>query len=333
MPIQIIWGNDLNACDKHIQNIINQHVSKNWEVLNISKLNGDDPNQVIQALEEAQIPPFGEGARIIVLKNNPIFNNKNETLTIKFELNALSIPDSNFLILQNIQKPDARIKTSKFLKKLIQEGKALENSFSLPNIWDFDSQIKFIENIAKNKNICLEEGCGEVILSSVGMDSSRLNNELNKAILYIEAKSPKIEQAKNQKIKITLEDANTIFSDHQSNIFKIIDFIISNNISDSLNEINSLINQGEPALKLLSGLISQIRIHTIVLLLSNEKDTSKIAQLAGISNPKRIFFLRKKVSNCSPEYLINIMIKLLSIESLIKKGNNPINAFTENLLL
>ena len=333
MPIQIIWGNDINACDKHIQDIISKNVSKNWEVLNISKLNGDDPNQVIQALEEAQTPPFGEGARIVLLKNNPIFNNKNESLRIKFELNALNIPTSNFLILQNIQKPDSRIKTTKFLKKLIQQGKALEKFFSLPNIWDFDSQIRFIENIAKNKNIFLEEGCGEAILNSVGFDSSKLNNELNKLILYVESKNQKIENGNNQKIKITLKDVNTIFSDHQSNIFKIIDCIISNNIADSLNEINSLIHQGEPALRLLSGLISQIRIHTIVLLLSNEKDTSKIAQLAGVSNPKRIFFLRKKVLNCSPEYLINIMIKLLSIESLIKKGNNPINAFTENLLL
>ena len=35
---------------------------------------------------------------------------------------------------------------------------------------------------------------------------------------------------------------------------------------------------------------------------------------------------------CSPKYLINVMIKLLDIESLIKKGNNPKDVFTENFM-
>ena len=30
MPIQIIWGNDLNGCNKFIQEIIEQKVSKEW---------------------------------------------------------------------------------------------------------------------------------------------------------------------------------------------------------------------------------------------------------------------------------------------------------------
>ena len=58
----------------------------------------------------------------------------------------------------------------------------------------------------------------------------------------------------------------------------------------------------------------------------------RICNLAGISNPKRIFFIRRKVKIISQEYLINLMSKLLDIESLLKQGNNPINVFTENLI-
>ena len=57
-----------------------------------------------------------------------------------------------------------------------------------------------------------------------------------------------------------------------------------------------------------------------------------MCNLAGISNPKRIFFIRKKVKNVSPEYLINLMSNLLDIESLLKQGINPINVFTEKLI-
>ena len=103
-------------------------------------------------------------------------------------------------------------------------------------------------------------------------------------------------------------------------------------ITESLFEINTLLNQGEPPLRLTAGLISQIRMYTIVLLLDKEKDAKNISSLANISNPKRIFFIKKKVRHCSPKYLINVMIKLLNIESLIKKGNNPKDVFTENFI-
>ena len=81
-------------------------------------------------------------------------------------------------------------------------------------------------------------------------------------------------------------------------------------------------------------MISQIRIHTIVKLTGNSgnDNTEKICNLAGISNPKRIFFIRRKVKNISQEYLINLMSNLLDIESLLIHGNNPINVFTEKLI-
>ena len=60
MPIQIIWGNDLNACNKFIEDKVNEKVSKNWKELNFTNLNGNDDDQVKKALEEILTPPFGE---------------------------------------------------------------------------------------------------------------------------------------------------------------------------------------------------------------------------------------------------------------------------------
>ena len=42
MPLQIIWGNDLNACNNFIQDFIGKKVSNNWRELNITNLNGDE---------------------------------------------------------------------------------------------------------------------------------------------------------------------------------------------------------------------------------------------------------------------------------------------------
>ena len=327
MPIQIIWGNDNNACDKEIEKIINTNISKQWESFNLSKFNGDDSNQVLKALEETQTPPFGEGSRVIILKNNPLFNTKNEILATKFQSTTHNIPNSSYLILHNTQKPDSRIKTTKSLKKLIDNGEVIESFFKLPERWDINSQIEYIENLAKDLNIKLERKATLAILESIGTESSKLNNELEKALLYLSAKNGSAES----EILLKESDIKEIFHEKQSNIFQIIDSLLESNIYQSLIDINNLINQGEPPLRLLSGLTSQIRIHTIVLLLEKETDLSKISKLAGIANPKRIFFIKKKVKNCNPEFLINLMIHLLTIETDLKKGNNPINVFTENL--
>ena len=329
MPIQIIWGNDLNSCNKFIQKLIDTKVSKTWGEINVSYLNGDDDSQVNKAFDEILTPPLGDGSRVVVLKNNPIFSNKKEELSIKFEKIFQDIPNNTYFILQNIKKPDSRLKSTKFIQTLIKNNLANERSYSLPDIWDYEGQKKYLEIAANSMNITLEKGTAELIIDSIGNDSFSLMNELAKAKIYLSAFNNK-----NSKLILKNDDVKKIFNDHQSNIFKIIDHLLEKNISDSLLEINFLLQKGEPALRLNAGLISQIRMHTIVKLLnkSGEKDLAKICKLANISNPKRIFFIRKKVYNTSSDFLINLMNNLLNIESLLKKGNNPISVFTENLV-
>ena len=138
MPIQILWGNDLNAQNTFIQKLIDKEVSKEWKEINVTSLNGDDDEQVNKAFDEILTPPFGGGCRIVILKNNPIFTTKSEHLSTKFEKNHESIPTNNYLILQNTKNPDSRLKSTKFLQQLIKNKLAKEKSFSLPDIWDYE---------------------------------------------------------------------------------------------------------------------------------------------------------------------------------------------------
>ena len=330
MPIQIIWGNDLNACNKFIQEIIDQKVSKTWREINVSFLNGDEDNQIKQAFDEILTPPLGDGSRVVVLKNNPIFTNKNEEIRIKFEKIYQNIPDNTFFILQNTKKPDTRLKSTKFIQNLIKKNLAIATSFSLPDMWDYEGQKIYLEDIANSMNINLDKGTAELILDSIGNESFNLKSELAKAKLYLSASN----NCEKKELTLNRDDVKKIFNDHQSNIFKVIDHLLQNNINESLIEIHYLLKKGEPALRLNAGLISQIRMHTIVKLLhkSGEQDLTKICKIANISNPKRIFVIRKKVNNASSVFLIKLMSKLLDIESSLKKGNNPINVFTENLI-
>ncbi len=330
MPIQILWGNDLNASNRFIKKIIDEKVSKTWGELNISYLNGDDDNQIKQAFDEVLTPPLGDGSRVVVLKNNPLFTNKNEEIRLKFEKIYQNIPSKTYFLLQNTKKPDSRLKSTKFIQNLIKKDLAIETSFSLPDIWDVEGQKKYIEATANSMNIHLGKGTADLIINSVGNDSFNLISELAKAKIYLSASK----NHENKELILKSDDVKEIFNDHQSNIFKIIDLLLQNCIYESLIEIHYLLKKGEPALRLNAGLISQIRMNTIVKLLhkSGEQDVSQICKLANISNPKRIFFIRKKVNNTSSAFLIKLMSNLLDIESSLKKGNNPINVFTENLV-
>ena len=58
MPIQILWGNDLNAQNRFIQKLIDKEVSKEWKEINVTNLNGDDNEQVNKAFDEVLTPPL-----------------------------------------------------------------------------------------------------------------------------------------------------------------------------------------------------------------------------------------------------------------------------------
>ena len=58
---------------------------------------------------------------------NPIFTTKNDDLRTKFEKIHDNIPQNTYLILQNTKKPDSRLKSTKFLQKLIKNNLAKEN--------------------------------------------------------------------------------------------------------------------------------------------------------------------------------------------------------------
>ena len=330
MPIQILWGNDLNGQNTFIQKLIDQKVSKAWKEINVTNLNGDDDAQINNAMEEILTPPLGEGARVVILKNNPMFTIKNEELRIKFQNNYNIIPEKTYFILQNTKKPDSRLKSTKFIQKLIKDNLVLEKSFCLPEIWDYKGQKKYLEDTANMMEIKLDQDAAELIINSVGNDSFKLMNELAKAKTYLTA----FAHDSNSQLLLKSNDVKKIFNDNQSNIFKVIDLLIEQKVNESIIEIKYLLNKGEPALKLNAGLISQIRIHTIVKLSahSGEENLEKICHLASISNPKRIFFIRKKIKNTPQKYLIDLMSNLLNIESLLKRGNNPISVFTENLI-
>ena len=113
MPIHLLWGDDAAARDRAIDALIGQVVDPSWSSLNLSRLDGDDAAQAMQALEEARTPPFATGERMVLLQRSPFCNGCPSELADRFEAALELIPDTSHLVLVNPAKPDGRLRTTK----------------------------------------------------------------------------------------------------------------------------------------------------------------------------------------------------------------------------
>tara|TARA_Y100001968_G_scaffold227706_1_gene210482 strand:- start:12298 stop:13299 length:1002 start_codon:yes stop_codon:yes gene_type:complete len=330
MPIHLIWGDDSGSRNLAIERLIEKIVDPTWSTINISRLDGSDSLQITQALEEVRTPPFGVGSRVVLVNKSPFCNGCSSDLGNKFEDVLDVIPQETHLILNNSNKPDGRLKTTKLLQKLISSNKANEQSFQLPAIWDRDGQKKLVISVAKELGLSLQEEAVFALVEAIGTDSSRLRSELEKLALLQAAKANDI----YPETLIRLDTVNALIGGITTNSLQIGDSLLQGNIGETLIRVNALIDAGEAPLRIVASLTTQIRGWLWVSLLDNkrEKDVNFIAKAAGITNPKRIYVIRKQIQGKPSSLFLELLNRFLEIEVSLKKGIRPSHAFQDGLL-
>ena len=333
MPIHLIWGDDYEACNREIEEIINTIIDPPWKSFNYSQIEGNDPKQNFRALEEIQSVPFGSGGRIVLVKRSPFCNGCSIELAKKLEQAIKLIPDNTHLILYSLNRPDKRLKSTKTILKSIKSNPfSNEKSFLLPLPWDINGQRKLVTNILYKLNLKMSPNAIDLIIESIGNDSSLIHTELQKLSLLSAAVNGKSNTSEPQEISEEL--IKKIIQNNATNALEIANLLLKGERIKAIGKIQSLLQNGEPALRLIATLTGQSRGWLWVHLLDEQggKEVKEIAQLAGISNPKRIFIIRKQIQGKSLEALLSLMKKLLNIEISIKSGTNPIDSFKDNLL-
>ncbi len=333
MPIHLIWGDDYEASNREIEDIIETVIDPAWKSFNYSPIDGNDLKQNFRALEEVQSPPLGNGGRIVLVRRSPFCNSCPIELASKLEQVIKLIPDNTHLILNNSNKPDKRLKTTKLIQKDIDiKETSQEKSFNLPLPWDINGQRRLVTTIANRLNLKINHETMNLIVESIGNDSSLINTELQKLGLMSDANN-EILDIKEPK-EITIELVKKLIQNNSTNALEIANLLLHETRAIALTKIQSLLEKGEPALRLIATLTGQARGWLWVKLLDGQgnQDVKEIAKLAGIGNPKRIFVIRKQIEGKSFEALLELMKKLLKIEASIKLGANPIDSFKDNLL-
>ena len=314
MPIHLLWGDDEAARTRAVDGLIERLVDPAWAAINLSRLDGNDPSQAAQALEEARTPPFGGGARLVLLQRSPFCNQCPAELADQLEASLELIPESCHLMLVNPAKPDGRLRTTKVLQKLAKAGSGavFEQTFALPAIWDGAGQVELVARTARELGLQLEPAAAEALADAIGSDSARLASELEKLSVFV--------AGAGQPAAITLAAVQALVGGQSTSALAVGDALLAAN---------------EPGLRIVASLTSQIRGWLWVALLERkgENDVAVIARAAGIGNPKRIYVMRKQIRGKPPALFLRLLGQLLEVEADLKRGADPGDAFRDGFLL
>jgi DNA polymerase-3 subunit delta len=324
MPIHLYWGDDEAARHRALADRIEALVDPAWASINLSRLDGADAVQAARALEEARTPPFGAGARVVVLQRSPFCQACPAELAGQLEASVALIPDDCHLFLVSDGKPDARLRTTKRLRTVAEE-----KSFTLPPVWDGAGQIERVERAARDRGLTLAPAAAEALAEAIGSDGLRLASELEKLALHAGSGDG------GDRGPITAEAVAALIGGQVTSSLAVGDALLAQHPAEAIALVEALLEVGEPALRIVAALASQIRGWLWVSLLerSGEQDVAVIAKAAGIGNPKRIYVMRKQIRGRSPDQLLALLRRLLDVEAALKRGADPGDAFRDGFLL
>jgi DNA polymerase-3 subunit delta len=324
MPIHLFWGDDEAARNRAVEALVQEQLDPSWASLNLSRLDGNDSAQAAQALEESRTPPFGAGARVVVVQRSPFCSQCPAELAEGFEAALGQVADGCHLLLVSSGKPDARLRTTKALQKLVKAGQAHEQSFALPAIWDGAGQVELVSRTARELGLTLEPAAAEALAEAVGSDSARLASELEKLSLYGAPGAP-----------ISGEAVQALVGGQSTNALAVGDALLAGQPAEAIARLDALLEANEPALRIVAALTSQIRGWLWVTLLerAGEQDVAVIAKAAGIGNPKRIYVMRKQIRGRQPGVFLRLLSQLLDVEAALKRGTEAGDAFRDGFLL
>ncbi|MEA5570176.1 DNA polymerase III subunit delta [Calothrix sp. UHCC 0171] len=307
MPIYIYWGEDNYALEKAVVQLRDRILDPLWNSFNYTSFTPEQPNAIIEALNQAMTPPFGAGGRLVWLTNTDICQKCPDNVLAELQRTLPVIPESSYLLLTFANKPDERLKSTKLLKQFAQI-----NTFPLISPWDKDALIRAVNQAAAAVEVKITPQSAEMLADAVGNDTRLLYNELEKIRLYAQGSN------KPQDVEVIQQ----LVRNTTQNSLQLATAIRTGDTAKALTLVAELLGASEPSLRIVATLIGQFRTWLWVKMMveSGEKNPQEIAKAAEIGNPKRIYFLQQEIKSLSLTKLISTLPLLLELEVSLKQG-------------
>lgn len=319
MPIYFYWGEDEFTLQKAVTSLRDRILDPQWSSFNYSQLAPEQPNAVIEALDQVMTPPFGSGSRLIWLVNTTICQHCGEDVLAELKRTLPVVPDTSVLLLTCRSKPDGRLKST----QLLQNYASFEE-FSLISPWDTKQLLQQVQKAAASVGVKLTQRSVELVVESVGNDTRQLYSEMEKLLLY----------AGDNRQPLDVDVVAELVRGNNQNSLQLAAAIRAGDVSKALLLVAQLIDRNEPGLKIVATLIGQFRTWLWVRLMMNDGERSDraIALAAEVSNPKRIYFLQQEVKQLSLGQLVSTLPLLLELEVSLKQGREQMSTLQTKVI-
>lgn len=311
MPIYFFWGEDDFAMSQAIAHLRDACLDPAWVQFNEQKIVANTNDAILEGLNQAMTPPFGMGGRFVWLAETTVGQNCGETVLKELQRTLPHVPEHCTLLLSSRKKPDGRAKSTKLFQKHAQ----IREFAPIPP-WNADLLLRQVQDHATDQGVKLTREAQILLAESVGNNTRQLWNELAKLKTY----STQSSQPLDDKTVSRLVVANT------QNSLQLAAAIREGQSDRAVSLVAQLLNQNEPALRIVATLVGQFRTWAIikVLLEGGERDDKKIAKAADLRNPKRLYFLRKELQGRTGRQFLQTLPILLDLEVALKRGANPL---------
>lgn len=312
MPIYLYWGEDEFAMQRAIANLRDRVLDPNWQSFNYDRLTPDQPNAIVQGLNQAMTPPFGAGSRLVWLVNTALVGGGSkgdltDAVLAELERTLPQIPDTSVLLLTTPNKPDNRLKST----KLLQKYAAIQEFSPIPP-WQTEQLAQRVRQAAQEVDLKLTPEAIAFLAEAIGNDTRQLYTDLEKLRLF----------AGTQPQPLTVAEIEGLITSSTQNSLKLAEAIRQGNTSHALGLVADLIQRNEHALAIVATLVRQFRTWLWVKLMTTtgEPDDRAIAAAAEIGNPKRIYYFKQEVRSLSLAQLQATLPLLLELELSLKQG-------------
>lgn len=321
MPVYLYWGEDDYRLAQAVKVLHDRVLDPNWASFNYDKIAAEQPDAVVQGLNQAMTPAFGTGSRLVWLTNTTLCHHCSEDLLIELQRTLASLPKTSHLLLTTQTKPDGRSKSTKLLQQYAEI-----REFSTIAPWKTGQLVQEVKQAARQVGVRLTPDAIELLAQSIGNDTRQLYCELEKLQLF--ALGTLDSTPDNSPRPLDAKSVTSLVAVTTQNSLQLADAIRRGSTAQALALVADLISHNEPALRIVATLVRQFRTWLWVKLMmeAGERDERAIAQAAQVSNPKRIYFLQQEVQQLSANQLLKALPLLLELEVDLKRGADAIVA-------
>lgn len=319
MPIYLYWGEDDFAIQIAAASLRDQVLDPQWVSFNYTLLPPEQPDAVIQGLNQVMTPPFGAGSRLVWLVNTTLCQHCSEDLLTELKRTLTVIPENSVLLLTCSSKPDGRLKSTQLLQK-----SAYIREFSLIPPWKTEQLVQRVQQVAQELGVKLTQRSAYLVAESVGNNTRQLYSELEKLRTFAGAVNKHLD----------VDSVAQLVQANTQNSLHLAAAIRAGDTAKALALVAQLSSRNEPALRIVATLIGQFRTWLWVKLMTEAGEVSlrAIAQAAEISNPKRLYFLQQEVKPLSVQQLISTLPLLLELEVSLKQGAEDMSALLTKVI-